>query len=196
MNLTKIQHLSGFWLKLIAIITMTIDHIGLFLVAYGGENQAMQTVGIIFRCIGRLSLPLFVFLVIEGIYHTRNKWKYILRLSIMLVTILVIDIVLYYNVSSDITDNPFIDLVIIALFFALLREKDWKTRWLAILPLFYVILCTSVQIYEVANSATIYWLPDYLRMDYSIFAFLLALGFYFAVPLAKRMPKNTLATRN
>lgn len=193
MNLTKIQHLSSFWIKIIAIITMTIDHVGLFLQINGNGNEAMLTCGYVFRIIGRLSLPLFIFLLIEGIYYTRNKWHYITRLSILLVSILIIDIILFYNYDRNISSNPFIDLTIIALFFALIREKDWK-KSLSLLPLGYVILCTSIQIYEVANHSTVNWLPTYLRMDYSIFAFLLALGFYFAFPLAKKMSKNITQT--
>ena len=35
-----------------------------------------------FRFIGRLSFPIFCFLLAEGVYHTRNRLKYFLRMAI------------------------------------------------------------------------------------------------------------------
>jgi hypothetical protein len=57
-------------LKLIAIITMTIDHIG----AVFFPNQ------IIWRVIGRISFPIFCYLIILGIETTKNPVNYFKRL--------------------------------------------------------------------------------------------------------------------
>lgn len=57
-------------LKLIAIITMLIDHIGFFF--FPDED--------IFRHIGRLSLPIFAYLITIGYTKTSNFKGYILRL--------------------------------------------------------------------------------------------------------------------
>lgn len=64
------KFLSNFDLKIIAIITMTIDHIGAIM--YPNID--------IFRIIGRISFPIFAFLLVEGFKHTSNKLKYFLRL--------------------------------------------------------------------------------------------------------------------
>ena len=64
------KFLSNFDLKIIAIITMTIDHIGA--IVYPNID--------IFRIIGRVSFPIFAFLLVEGFNHTSNKLKYFLRL--------------------------------------------------------------------------------------------------------------------
>ena len=64
--------LSGFQLKYIALITMVFDHIHYFF-HYTGE------IPIWFAMIGRLAAPLFLFSVIEGFIHTRNRKKYFLR---------------------------------------------------------------------------------------------------------------------
>lgn len=59
--------LSGNQLKLIALITMTIDHIGV---------QLLPQFTIL-RIIGRLSMPIYAFLIAEGCRHTKNKLKYL-----------------------------------------------------------------------------------------------------------------------
>ena len=64
--------LSGFQLKYIALITMVFDHIQYFF-DYTGK------IPIWFAMIGRLAAPLFLFSVIEGFIHTRNRKKYFLR---------------------------------------------------------------------------------------------------------------------
>ena len=68
--------MSSFTLKMIAIITMLIDHIGAIFIP---ENTLLY---VIFRGIGRLAFPIFVFLIVEGFYHTSNIKRYLARLGI------------------------------------------------------------------------------------------------------------------
>lgn len=64
--------MSTFELKMVAIITMIIDHIGLFFFPH-----------IVFlRIIGRISFPLFAFLLANGARHTKNINAYLKRLFI------------------------------------------------------------------------------------------------------------------
>ena len=65
--------LSGFQLKYIALIAMVFDHIHYFF-DYTGK------IPIWFAMIGRLAAPLFLFSVIEGFIHTRNRKKYFLKI--------------------------------------------------------------------------------------------------------------------
>ena len=68
--------ISGSALKIIAIISMLIDHIGaVFLGSY-------YTPYYICRLIGRIAFPIFCFLLVEGFFHTRNLSKYCLRLAL------------------------------------------------------------------------------------------------------------------
>lgn len=75
-------------LKLVACITMLIDHIGYEIiypiyssVAVLNEPQERYQLYLLFRCIGRISFPIFAFLLVEGIHHTRNRKNYALRLA-------------------------------------------------------------------------------------------------------------------
>lgn len=63
--------MTNFQLKLIALITMTIDHTAMMLISMDSVFYTPM------RSIGRLSFILFAFLITEGLRHTKNKEKYI-----------------------------------------------------------------------------------------------------------------------
>lgn len=62
--------INSFRLKLIAVISMTIDHIGAVLLPQY----------LFLRIIGRLAFPIYCFLIVVGFKNTGNVWKYLLRL--------------------------------------------------------------------------------------------------------------------
>lgn len=94
--------ISGSTLKLIAIFTMLIDHTAATILdnilaqAVSGLNlnsdqaiqQYYQDYGLLIfidqlmRMIGRVAFPIFCFLLVEGMIHTHNKWRYALRLGL------------------------------------------------------------------------------------------------------------------
>ncbi len=83
----KYKILSGSALKCIALVTMIIDHIGLHLLR--GTNlvllhtgQGAITLDFLMRRVGRLSFPIYCFLLTEGFLHTHDREKYGLNLLI------------------------------------------------------------------------------------------------------------------
>lgn len=86
--------LSGNQLKLIAVVTMLLDHIGYLLVGQGcvvprmmaGEPYQdwwmLYSVYSVLRMTGRVAFPVFCFLLVEGFLHTKNWKKYALRLGL------------------------------------------------------------------------------------------------------------------
>lgn len=102
-NVTQKKGISGSTLKLIAIITMFIDHLGAavlarYILASGymdiansgdiqlmmnwlQENAVLYYIYSAMRMIGRVAFPIFIFLMVEGFEKTRNRWKYALRMG-------------------------------------------------------------------------------------------------------------------
>lgn len=75
MNQNQIKQQRGIYqeeLKLIACVSMLIDHVGAVL-----YPQIR-----LLRVIGRIAFPIFCFLLAEGSYYTHNPKKYAVRLSI------------------------------------------------------------------------------------------------------------------
>lgn len=83
--------ITGSTLKLIAIISMLIDHIGaaiyeryLWSNSYflthetwmGLTENQLYLLDMVHRSIGRIAFPIFCFLLVEGFLHTRDRWKY------------------------------------------------------------------------------------------------------------------------
>ncbi len=71
----RFKILTQFDLKIIAVVSMFIDHIGMVL-----YPDVMWL-----RGIGRLSFPLFCFLLTEGYKYTSSKKKYVIRLAVFAV---------------------------------------------------------------------------------------------------------------
>lgn len=64
--------MSSAMLQIIALVTMAVDHIGYRLFPEAD----------VLRMIGRLSFPLFAFMLVEGFTHTSSRWRYLGRLTL------------------------------------------------------------------------------------------------------------------
>lgn len=84
----KVRKINANTLKIIAVITMFIDHMGATLVweymltLQGDVRQDWYTVYLVMRKIGRLAFPIYCFFIVEGLEHTRDVKKYITRLVV------------------------------------------------------------------------------------------------------------------
>lgn len=66
--MAQTKGLSGNTLKLIAAVSMLLDHIGV--IFFPGA--------VILRVLGRLALPIFAFMIAEGCRYTKNRLRYFL----------------------------------------------------------------------------------------------------------------------
>lgn len=116
----KVKCLTSFELKMIALITMTFDHIGAVLLPQYG----------FLRIIGRIAFPIYSFLIVEGLFYTKDIKKYILRLFIFaLISELFFDMAFYGKYIYTGHQNVFFTLIIglITVFFSdIIRKKMYE----------------------------------------------------------------------
>ena len=173
---------SSFIIKIIAIVTMTVDHVGWLLSDMVGYNY---WVVFVCRLIGRIALPLFCFMIAEGMMHTKKAGNYFLRLGIMAtliagVLIFVEYVPLFEGMSLRSEGNIFIDLLLGALAIYALKQKEWYFKILAIIPLGISILAFIVMGMEASNNMLIHWFPFFLRPQYQFFSVGLIILYYIA----------------
>ena len=181
------QFISNFILKVFALVLMTLDHVGIFL----ETMQNTQQIGYIFRFLGRLAFPLFILIIVEGVRHTKHFGKYILRLGILAAIFLIGQVIFGYAINNQIESfySPVLHVFFVALTLYLLKRKD-KYSFFSILTIGYILTSFIVVNVEKAQNINILWMPFFLRLPYALFDILLALGFYYAKPLAKLILKE------
>lgn len=139
--------ISSAALQWIALITMTLDHIGL----YFFPNQ------ILFRIIGRIAMPIFVFTLAEGFIHTKSRQKYFMRLGMLGVISEIVMILMRQYTGYDLQINVVMTLALC--FIAMLCAERGGVGW-----------------FGVAAIAVAAYLFNF---EYGAPAVLLAVAFYF-----------------
>ncbi|WP_427158790.1 TraX family protein [Aliinostoc sp. HNIBRCY26] len=115
--------MNNYQIKVLAATLMLGDHI-----AYIFQNHEMNRYLFLLHLIGRLSFPLFAWLLVQGESHTRNFWLYLCRLIILGI----ISQSIYTNVSNSTSLNILftLSLALICLRIARLKPKFQILVWL------------------------------------------------------------------
>jgi hypothetical protein len=145
----------------------------------------MDTIYIISRLIGRLAFPLFAFMIAEGIYRTKHRYRYFSKLFAMALLIGLSMFVLEQININALAGNIFVDLSLAALAMILLKEKSWLIKPLGFLPISYVIW-TSFE-----SSV-----PNFLRADYGLYGLIMMLVFFFTYSKGIQQKLTTLLRLN
>ena len=170
--------LSSFWLKIIGLITMVVDHIGataMMLNKVGNSPRALFNYNIYYalRAIGRIAFPIYAFLIIEGILHSRKSWLYVIRLFIFS---FIIDI--GYGLFTLITNNTFIyecsPITALALGASCIYFLNQQNKWLK--PISLIPLIISI-------LSALNYLP--VNIEYDLYGITLIILFYISYLLAK-----------
>ncbi len=116
--------MTGLSLKLIAALTMFLDHIGHVL--FPGQLWL--------RYIGRIAFPIYCFLIVEGFLHTRDLRRYMFRLLIFgIISEIPFDLAFYGEIFTVEHQNVFWTLLLGLLaisVMSLIRHKNIYVRWL------------------------------------------------------------------
>lgn len=93
--------MSSFVLKIIAIISMSFDHVGYLIM--GGSSW--------FNYIGRFAFPIFAFQISEGYTHTKNVYKYMFRLFVFAIISQIPFMLFQYSMGINLSLNIFFTLL-------------------------------------------------------------------------------------
>lgn len=111
-------------LKIIACVTMLVDHIG-----------ATMVPELTLRMIGRVAFPIFCFLLAEGAHYTRDPKKYTLRLAIgAILSEMPFDLALFGGVTLDYQSVMVTMLLGFGALIAMQRVDRMYLKCLVVLP--------------------------------------------------------------
>lgn len=178
--------MSVFQIKLIAIIAMVIDHVGL---VFFPELS-------IFRIIGRLSFPLFAWLIANGLYHTNNPTKYLLRLGIFAFISQIPYGLLHSAISTtDISLNIFFTLTVGLMSIMVIKKIPSKALWLGITFVTSLIaVVTKMEYGAVGIFSIVFFYLFFTNFKKLVFSqVLIYLSFYF-IPIVITVIKNVSLT--
>ena len=69
-------------MKYIAFLSMFIDHTNKALIYPNLDGGALNRLSDFFDILGRIAFPIFIFLLVEGYFHTSTKWRYLVTLLV------------------------------------------------------------------------------------------------------------------
>lgn len=125
--------LSGNTLKIIAAISMFIDHFGMIFYPHVA----------IFRIIGRLAYPIFAFCIAEGCKYTKNKKRYFLRKFVIAVMCQVIYTIVEKELYMNILITFSLSIIMIYAFIPFLENHDFKSGFIFLLTVSAVYILTT-----------------------------------------------------
>ncbi len=169
-DLSRYQRMDGTVLKLIACLSMFIDHLGAVCFS--------EMMG--FRIIGRLAFPIYCFLLVEGAVHTHDMKKYILRMGIFaLISEVPFDLAFYHRLVYTGHQNVFFTLGLGLLAICFLEHLDipdvlYKLLVIIAAGLIAEFFNTDYGFTGIAVICVFYYLREQPQLKYPIAAILLA----------------------
>lgn len=162
----KFKGISGSTIKLIAIITMLIDHTAATILDaivyrqyeyqmehnifnangyYPIFDSAVYKIDLIMRGIGRIAFPCFCFLLVEGFIHTRNRTKYAIRLALFaLLSEIPFDLAFNKKIMDNSYQNVFFTLCIGFITITFLNAILYKQQLnIKIKIIFGILICAG-----------------------------------------------------
>lgn len=174
MQKTKNFGLSNNALKIIAMVSMLIDHVGLILFP---QQQ-------IFRIVGRIAFPIFAYMIGEGCFYTRNRKKYFLMIALLGVFCQAVSTLstrsLYQNILITFSLS-------IAVIFSIDNFREKKN-----LPSFILAAFTVTGVIFISYVAPVIFESSGFKVDYGIWGVLIPVFVYYSPTKALKIFFMTL----
>jgi len=154
-------------LKIIAMISMLIDHVGL---VFFPNNP-------VFRYIGRLSFPIFAFMIAEGCRYTKNRKKHLATILSMAITYQLVYLIFLKDLYQGILVTFSLSIISIYSIEGFIRNKKLPYRLAMIASLLFVIIWGVVFPILFKNEG--------FAVDYDVWGIVLPILIYF-MPDKKR----------
>ncbi|MGI9525643.1 MAG: TraX family protein [Weeksellaceae bacterium] len=142
---------NSYDLKIIALITMVIDHVG---------HMFFPEIWIL-RIIGRIAFILYAFMLVEGTFYTKNITKYMYRVFLW---------ALFSEIPYDLFNYN--DLIFLP------RQNIFFTLWIGLVGINYFNNHKNEYLKNILASLFFLALAIFLRVDYSWYGVLLIFVFY------------------
>ncbi len=152
--------MSGTFLKILALLCMTVDHVGM--VFFPGH--------IIFRQIGRLAFPIFAYMIAEGCHHTRRMGSY---LGKMVLAGAVCQVVYYFVMDSLYQCVLVTFSLAIALIWLLKNARERNSGFW-----YFLSLLGLGAVYFVTERLAAYFPGTDFAIDYGFFGVMLPVAVY------------------
>ncbi|OFI46392.1 hypothetical protein BG262_05085 [Floricoccus penangensis] len=175
---TNYKGITGTQLKLIGVFLMVLDHI----------HQMFYYAGapMILTMLGRLVLPIFLFMLAEGFHYTRNKHKYLARLFIAHVIMMIMTQIItrIFPLDTVILMNGIFGTMFLGALTMFAYDKFRECRYLLGTGLLVLPVVPAAVGMLLSNShpmlaATIMIdIPNYLAVEGGFVSVFLALGLY------------------
>ena len=194
--------LDGWQIKMTAVLFMTIDHLG----AYGFQIPLIGTYESTLRLLGRIAMPLFLFMVTESVKHTRSRPRFLLRLYLGAVWsglfVAVTNFLFHDTIGMFASSNIFFTYFYVTLYIILveqilagIRRRDMKKVIMGIagiaatgIPLILLLLLDQVNIMDYGASLQVAFLfqdvvcsflASPIHVEYTILFVIMGVVMYF-----------------
>lgn len=94
--------LNSYQVKFLALFFMTLDHIAVYLAAIPVINASYEPI----RIVGRIAAPLFLYVLVQGLHHTRSKIRFALRLYLASLAMSLLNMAISYIPFSQSHASP------------------------------------------------------------------------------------------
>lgn len=149
-------------LKIIAMISMLIDHIG---VAFFPGVR-------VFRCLGRLAFPIYAYMIAEGCRYTKNRKRYLGMMAAMAIVFQVVYFVFMNSLYQGILVNFALSIAAIFAIDSFIKNKRIINRILTssiVLLVLFISIILPITLSEYGFS-----------IDYGLYGLCLPILVYFA----------------